>query len=305
MKHPTMKLALNSRCTQLFRVMAVFTFLPLHSVAQTSEGNLADDYEVLTMLMPERIVLPIGDKGQKLEVSVFAPHNYKPEETYPLLVVLDADPLLGLLKTINFLWTEEGKAASVILVGLPFGASPGAIWANRTYYLLPRQVGVIDYYGNALPLHTGGGAHDLAHFIHDEVLPSVSAKYSVAPGRIGLAGFSLGGLFAAWHLVTYPDVFNDYLVIAPPLAAPFIDAEFERQTKDVQQRGFGRPTRLYFAHSEDDLGYVLTGASSWLPGWQNLDGANLTLDSDVIPDHRHDAGAIPALMNGYEFLYGR
>ena len=37
------------------------------------------------------------------------------------------------MKTVDFLWSEEGKAAPVILVGVPFGADPGAIWKNRTY----------------------------------------------------------------------------------------------------------------------------------------------------------------------------
>jgi len=290
---------------RIFRVAATLTLLPLCAFAENSGGHFADEDELLTMLLPERLALPIGDEAQRLEVSVYKPHNYDPTESYPLLVVLDADPLLGLLKTLNFLWAEEGKAVPVILVGLPFGASAETIWVNRSHYLLPNPVGVIDYYGNAVPLNSGGGASDLAKFIQDEVLPKVLERYSVDAKRVGLAGFSMGGLFASWHLVTYPDVFNDYLIIAPPLAPPFVDSAFGRETKVLQRRGFKRQTRLYVAHAENDLGYVLTGASSWAAGWQEVDDANLTFHSEVIKDQRHDAGAIPALINGYELLYGR
>ena len=240
-----------------------------------------------------------------LEIVVYAPHDYDPAESYPLLVVLDADPLLGLLKTLNFLLAEEGKAAPVILVGVPFGGTAATIWANRSYYLLPNPVGVVDYYGNEIPVNNGGGASDLASFIQEEVLPNVGDKYSVDQNRIGLAGFSMSGLFAAWHLVTYPEVFSDYLIIAPPLAPPFVESAFEHATKEHQARGFGQPTRLYVAHAEHDLGYVLASVGSWVAGWQDLDDANLRFHSEVIKDRRHDAGAIPALISGYEFLYGR
>ena len=240
-----------------------------------------------------------------MEASVFVPHNYDPEKSYPVLVVLDADPLLGLIKSLNFLWVEEGKSNPVILVGLPFGSSAAEIWANRSYYLLPNHVGIVDYYGNEIPLNNGGGASHLAKLIHDEVLPHVFEKYSVDSNRVGLAAFSMGGVFAAWHMVTYPEVFTDYLIIAPPLAAPFVDSSFERETQQLQRRGFNRPNRLYLAYAENDLEYVLAGASSWVAGWRDLDGNNLTLRFEVFEDHRHDAGAIPALINGYEFLYGR
>ncbi len=132
------------RYRRVFWVAAALALFPFCTFAQSSDMGFADEGELLTMLLPERIALPIGDEAQRLEVSVYKPHNYDPTESYPLLVVLDADPLLGLLKTLNFLWVEEGKAVPVILVGLPFGASADRIWANRSHYLLPKAVGVID-----------------------------------------------------------------------------------------------------------------------------------------------------------------
>ncbi len=305
MRYFAMRLALTKRFRRTFWAAATLAILPMCIYAQDSERHVTDEYELLTTLQPERIALPIGNEGKMLEVAVYLPHNYDPTESYPLLVVLDADPLLGLLKTLNFLWAEEGKAVPVILVGLPFGASAGTIWANRSHFLLPNPVGVVNYYGNEIPVNSGGGASDLAKFIQDEVLPSVLQKYSVDSNRVGLAGFSMGGLFVAWHLVTYPDVFTDYLVIAPPLSPPFVDATFESATKKLQGRSFSRPTRLYVAHAETDLEYVLIGASAWISGWQGLEDANLSFHTEVVKDHRHDAGAIPALINGYEFLYGR
>lgn len=261
--------------------------------------------ERMTMLAMGRQVLPIGKSGQEIEVVVYTPHNYSPEQSYPMLVVLDADPLMGLLKTINFLWIEDGKAEPVILVGLPFGSTPDAIWKNRSYYLLPDFVDIIDYYDAQIPLNNGGGAGELARFLHEKLLPHMLEQYSVDRERVGLAGFSMGGLFTAWHLATHPGVFSDYIIISPPLAKPFVGQEFEAATRSQRRRGFRRLTRVYASYAENDLASVRSGAASWIDAWQALDDDNLRFRSEVMRGLRHDAGAIPALTNAYEFLYGK
>ncbi len=281
-----------------------FLLLFLLSCPAGAQAPAPATAERLSVLPADRIVLPIGNKGQEIELVVSTPHTYDPSQKYPVLVVLDADPLLGLLKTVGFLWSEEGKARPVILVGLPFGANPSAIWKNRSYYLLPKPVGVIEYYDAQVPLNSGGGAIELAGFLHEKVVPTVMKKYSVDPNRVGLAGFSMGGLFAAWHLATHPGLFTDYLVLAPPIAEPFVGPEFEKATQSLRHRGLERPTRLYVAYADDDLKQVLSGASTWIEGWSKTEDSNLSFRSDVITGHRHDSGAIPALINGFEFLYG-
>lgn len=286
------------------RVYRVFLVSFLLSCSVGAQDIAPASAERLSALPADRMVLPIGNKGKEIELVVSTPHTYDLSQTYPVLVVLDADPLLGLLKTVDFLWSEEGKSAPVILVGVPFGSDAGTIWKNRTYYLLPNSVGVIEYYDAQVPLNSGGGANELAAFLQDKVVPAVLEKYSVDQGRIGLAGFSMGGLFAAWHLTTHPDLFSDYLVIAPPLAEPFVGPEFKKATESLRRRGFARPTRMYVAYADEDLAQVLSGASAWIKGWSTSEDANLSFHSEVITGHRHDSGAIPALINGYGFLYG-
>ena len=284
------------------RIAVVLILAPLIAVAQEA-GPVAG--EQLTALPMEHITLPLGTHGQKMEIVVYPPHTYDAAHAYPLLVVPDADPLLGLLKTINFLWAEEGKAEPVILVGLPWGATTDTVWTNRSYYFLPRSVGVVDYYDQQLPVNNGGGAPELATFLEKQVLPVVLKRYNVDRDRLGLVGFSMGGLFAAWHLVTHPDVFSDYIILSPPLAAPFVGSEFERASQTLLRRSFKRPTRLYIAYAEDDLASVRSGAPPWIKAWAALDSSHLNLRWEIIEGHRHDSSAIPGLINAYEFLYAR
>ena len=59
------------------------------------------------------------------------------------------------------------------------------------------------------------------------------------------------------------------------------------------------------SYAENDLAYVRSGAAPWIEAWEKLDDANLHFRGEVIGGLRHDASAIPALINAYEFLYGK
>ncbi len=240
-----------------------------------------------------------------IEEVVYKPHMYNPSQKYPILLVPDADPMLGIIKTMNFLWTEEQYTIPIILVGIPFGKTPGSIWVNRSYYFLPDSVGTINYYGNSVPLNNGGGAQEFVQFLNKQVLPTIDREYNVDQERIGLIGFSMGGLFAAWHLVNYPGYFSDYIIIAPPLDKHFIGNEFNLAFIKLKSHGFTRFTNVYVAYAEHDLDSVRKGAGQWIEDWKDIDDENLNFLGEEIKGLRHDSGAIPATINGYRFLYGK
>jgi predicted alpha/beta superfamily hydrolase len=282
---------------------AALLHTPFPALGEQTESVSGQQLDMLPMA---RIPLPIGSHGQTMQMVVYLPHVYDAAHSYPLLVVPDADPLLGILKTIDFLWVEAGKSEPVILAGLPWGSTADAAWTNRSYYFLPDRVGLVEYYDQQLPVNNGGGAPELAAFLERQVLPAVFERYNVDRRRLGLAGFSMGGLFAAWHLVTHPGVFSDYLIVSPPLAAPFVGPEFARASEALRRRGFERPTRIYAAYAEDDIASVRSGAAAWIETWKGPNRIdNLDWRSEVVAGSRHDDGAVPALIDGYEFLYGK
>lgn len=88
------------------------------------------------------------------------------------------------------------------------------------------------------------------------------------------------------------------------LAEPFVGLDFKTATDALRRRGLTRPTGLYVAYAEEDLKQVLSGAAAWVESWSSTKDANLSLRSQVIRGHRHGSGAVPALINGYELLYG-
>lgn len=70
---------------------------------------------------------------------------------------------------------------------------------------------------NAMVQHGTGGAHALLDAIVDEILPAVRERVAVSDDRIGVCGWSLSGLFAAYAWRERPDVFAHLVAISPSL----------------------------------------------------------------------------------------
>jgi predicted alpha/beta superfamily hydrolase len=63
--------------------------------------------------------------------------------------------------------------------------------------------------------YTGGGTK-FREFLRSELLPLIDRTYRTTPERV-LVGHSYGGLFAAWTLLTTPELFSGYLSVSPSL----------------------------------------------------------------------------------------
>ena len=70
---------------------------------------------------------------------------------------------------------------------------------------------------NAMVQHGTGGAHALLAAIVDEILPEVRQRVAVDDTRVGICGWSLSGLFAAYAWRERPDVFAHLVAISPSL----------------------------------------------------------------------------------------
>lgn len=68
-----------------------------------------------------------------------------------------------------------------------------------------------------LPALEFRGAAEFLGTVLGEVVPAVEARHHVDGARRGLAGFSFGGLFAAYTLLHRPEAFTHHLVDSPAL----------------------------------------------------------------------------------------
>lgn len=190
--------------------LMVMAFLPLLSLS-VAAGNDLQSYEI-----PRTQVVPIADPetGSMYELYIKLPATYadRSERTYPTLYFTDA------------LWHFEILSASteylledVILVGLSWqkniqtGDVPH-ISRFRDYSI--RQ--------SKNPEHQAkyqfGQADRHLAFFRDHVIKYVEEYYRTDPTNRSYFGYSLGGVFGAYVLLTQPDTFKNYILGSPSLA---------------------------------------------------------------------------------------
>jgi predicted alpha/beta superfamily hydrolase len=151
---------------------------------------------------------------------VSLPQNYdkRTSERFPVIVLLDADYTFALTRNVMRLWADRHLSREAIIVGIAY---PGAADDMDVYH----RTRTHDYtpsftlkggYGPEIQKLSGGGPAFLK-LLADGILPEIDKRYRTQQGDRMLVGYSFSGLFAAYTLVTRPDLFRRYLIVSPSL----------------------------------------------------------------------------------------
>jgi hypothetical protein len=191
---------------------------------------------------PNTEVLPISalSNGADYEIYVKLPKGYyESDESYPLMIALDADYSFSIVANIVEHLADRGQAPNMIVVAIAY---PGVYPDMREY----RRTRTRDYtpfhfpsggYGAKIQELSGGGPA-FQSFIADELIPKLKARYRLNGDRT-LVGHSYGGLFGAWMLLSRPETFNRYILVSPSLWYAdhhFLNDEVIDQGEEIRQR---------------------------------------------------------------------
>jgi predicted alpha/beta superfamily hydrolase len=166
------------------------------------------------------------ETGRDYRLFVSLPESYTASDTvrYTVLYVLDGNGFFGLSTETHRLLRLRADVPELIIVGIGYPVS------SFSETSIPRWW---DYTPSADPpadslraiqlgsrarggkLHSGGGPQFVA-ILRDEIIPFIEASYRTTRDR-GLFGDSLGGLLAAYILVTTPELFSRYALSSPSL----------------------------------------------------------------------------------------
>ncbi len=176
----------------------------------------------VTLERAERFSITARKTGRPYEISIAAPlplqATGRPPEDCPILFVLDSSLTFGTAVERLSMYAAMGLLQPAVVVGIGY---PGDIYAS----LSARTVD----FTTATPAGThaelahiagtaSGGADEFLAFLLDELAPAVRARVPQASaGRVMLHGFSLGGLFAAYALLSRPEAFEAVSIISPSL----------------------------------------------------------------------------------------
>ncbi len=177
----------------------------------------------VTLPDTERHAVSSIDVGDTFDILVALPHGYASSaEAYPVLYLLDANGLFGMttetLRLLNFF----GGMRDVIVVGIGYpGVSsfPATMGIRTRDYTPTDEAWYLTEYrrGADADGYAGeGGAAAFLAFLSGELMPYAERAFRTTDER-AIVGYSFGGLFALYALLTKPILFDRYFICSPSL----------------------------------------------------------------------------------------
>jgi predicted alpha/beta superfamily hydrolase len=164
--------------------------------------------------------------GDSFTIRVALPTDYaETDKTYPVVYLLDADVLFGLVTETARLLQFGGEIPDCFIVGIGY-PDPTQHLGLRTRDLtpVPDDEGSRAWLakmseGREVPIafRGCGGAEQFLAFLRQELMPYLCEQYRIDPDDTVLAGDSLGGLFALYALFHQPQAFARYIIGSPSI----------------------------------------------------------------------------------------
>jgi len=142
------------------------------------------------------------------DIYIYLPPSYfHCEKTYPVLYLTDAFHAFGICKNSCDLMIFGKDIPEIIVVGIGFKGD------NTVDYVKKR---VRDFtHTKSSRMLTSGRALFFYNFIGNELIPTIESEYRTDSAQRSLAGFSLGGQFAAYAMLLEPNLFNNFIIGSP------------------------------------------------------------------------------------------
>lgn len=265
--------------------------------------------------------------GNRYEVYVNLPVTYatRPETHYPVLYVLDANLLLGSvcdsvriasLPRILFpdLQLHGSSIPEMIIVGIgypgddPLGVARTTV-LRRIYDYTARTIPEAPLQQHCLavsPDYKFGGAPAFLRMLTGELRTRIEQRYRTDASTRVLFGGSAAGHFAAYTLLSEPQMFSHYVIASPAIELCGQDiyekeAAYARSHDDLPARVF-----VSFGSLELEGMAAISAASSasrfaeslLLRGYKSL-----KLRTCILPGESHERAVPAALPRGLEVLF--
>jgi hypothetical protein len=248
--------------------------------------------------------------GHDYHVYVSLPASYhQSDQRYPVLYVPDFDE--GFLDIRSASWFMSlGKFVGMgdvleefILVGVPLKSDGVLDWLRkRAFDLTPTEV---EAWNASFAKQIGGSVHSggasmFLRTLKEELIPFIESKYRVTSDR-GLAGDSLGGLFAAYVLLNDGNTFSRYLMGSPTLW--WDNGTILKTEAALAKSGKTLHGRVFLSVGADE-------GETGVGPFKNLTTAltsraypNLQLETRIFEGENHVSVVGATLSRGLRFLY--
>lgn len=221
------------------RALAALLILALAAVMTAPPAQAEPSRPAGPQLLQESrhtLASQVNGKTYVLQVSLPKGYDAQASAPYPSLYLLDGHLYFPVAATTRALLDLPGALDRVIIVGVSDVVDTHEFSWNASRWLdyspsrdAERDARNTVRYGMPadLPLRSGGGPAFL-EVLRKEVIPFVEARYRAGPDR-GIAGHSMGGVFATYCLAAAPELFRRYAILSP---TTWKDGELIQRIKD-------------------------------------------------------------------------
>lgn len=186
-------------------ILLLLPFITVHA----SELN-----ETRDLTLPRIQVVPIKDTqaDRQYELYIKLPEGYTKsnDKNYPVIYFTDADTHIELLSGTEFLLEE------VILVGISDQKDLNKDLEGHSSRARDYSISKSSNPERQAKYQFGQASNHLT-FIRNDVIKFIESNYRTDPSNRTYFGFSLGGLFGVYALMTQPDTFKNYILGSPSL----------------------------------------------------------------------------------------
>lgn len=244
--------------------------------------------------------------GVVYDVSVSFPGGYpEPGVEYPVVYVTDPTFLFPLTHAV--IGPRRGRPI-VVGVTRPVETMDDYVRARQLDFTpFPSESTEERWSRRGIEVETGGG-DDFFRLLAEDVRAWVEERYTVSEDRT-LVGYSLGGMFAAYVLLTAPEAFDRYLIVSPWLVHDdgFIAGVERTRAGDSNDL----PALVYLAVGTDETfpdvpdARMLSRASALAEALVSRRYPGLELEFDVLQGATHQSVLPLAISRGLAFLFER
>ncbi|WP_226642764.1 alpha/beta hydrolase [Microbulbifer variabilis] len=255
-------------------LIALLLLLPISALK-------ADEYRALELSKIQ--VIPIQDSSNNREYELFIklPEKYAESDTKKHPVIYYTD---GLWAVEMLSATTEYALEDAILVGISWQkdmAGAEKEWSSRYRDFKPAVLS-----NEKDKKSYKGEAHQYLTFIRNDVVKYIESNYRANSGNRTYFGYSLGGLFGVYVLMSQPDTFQNYIIGSPSiLIGTYMDSRLESEPNkplmDIRKQ-----INVFIAYGalEMELGSTV---EKFVGELKNQKLANLTVEPAVIESANH------------------
>ena len=245
----------------------------------------------------EVIYSSVLDEQRKIFIRL--PENFDANKYYPLVIKSDGNFNLKRWDESLKRLSQTGEIDDSIVVAIP-----NQFWTDtRNRDLVPpyarKEVNTEARPATDNNKEIFGKADLFLAFIETEVIPYIEHKYKINNNRI-LSGFSAGGSFVLYTIVTKPDLFTGYFAFSP--AAWYDSSVVVKEFAHALPNTAGKAKFLYLSLGGAE-NPIMTGAfNGLLSALKNKAPKNLSWDHSISPGAEHEENpyvSLPKAITAY------